>query len=371
MRNEPLGLYVHIPFCLRKCRYCDFCSVADATQSLRQRYVGRLLAEIESYRRVPRLAADTVFFGGGTPSLLSGEQMRCIMDALRAVFDIAPDAEITAEANPATLTHEKLSAYRAVGINRISLGLQSINENEQKILGRIHTSDDFYESIQMARAHGLENINVDIMYGIPDQTEESFLRTVDAVLSQKPTHISAYSLILEEGTPLYAMQSSLSFPDEETELRMHESLCERLRANGFSRYEISNFCLNGYACRHNMKYWTMQPYIGFGAAAHSYFNGMRYANVTDVEAYINGALPQVTRVSPEDEAYEYAMLGLRTSAGISLDAYERRFGKSFASGREDVLTRLASMGYLVWDRERVYFTERGLYVSNSLLTEIL
>lgn len=367
----PLGLYIHFPFCLCKCRYCDFCSIAGSTEALREAYVNRLCEEIESYRDGARLCADTVFFGGGTPSLLTGEQMGRILYTLRSVFDILPDAEITAEANPATLTDEKLAAYHATGINRISLGLQSIHENEQKILGRIHTSEDFYESMRMVRAHGFENVNVDIMYGIPGQTVESFFRTVDAVLAEKPTHISAYSLILEEGTPLYEARGELSFPDEDTELLMHEGLCERLRASGFSRYEISNFCLNGYTCRHNMKYWTMQPYIGFGAAAHSYFGPTRRANTSDLEAYIKGAAPEVLSVSPVDEAYEYAMLGLRTAMGISLADYKRRFGVSFTQGREQTLLKLAAMGYLVWDAERVFFTDRGLYVSNSLLTEIL
>ena len=370
MHNEPLGVYIHIPFCLQKCRYCDFCSVAGSSEGLRAAYVQRLVCEIRTASDKGR-AVDTVFFGGGTPSLLSPSEITAVMDAVRDTFSVTTDAEITVEANPATLTDAFLDACCTSGVNRFSLGLQSINENEQKLLGRIHTTQDFYDSMHLLHRHGFENVNVDIMYGIPDQTRESLMRTVEAVLSVEPTHVSAYSLILEEGTQLYRMRDTLVLPDEDAELAMHEALCERLAASGFSRYEISNFCLDGYACRHNMKYWTMQPYIGFGAAAHSFLGDRRIEHSSDIGAYIRGEAPLSHAVTEADARFEYAMLALRTSQGISLADYRRRFGVDFTEGRETLLERLRAMGYLVIDREHVHFTECGMYVSNSLLTEIL
>ncbi len=371
MTTEPLGLYVHIPFCMRKCRYCDFCSFTDISRQGQAAYVDRLIQEIRSYKRERPYTADTVFFGGGTPSLLSASAFERIMDALQNTFRIDASAEITLEANPKTLTYASLAVYRACGVNRMSLGLQSINENEKKILGRIHTSRDFFDSVDMIRAAGVENINVDIMYGIPDQTLASFTRTVDAVLSVKPTHISAYSLILEEGTPLYEERERLTLPDEDTELAMLSMLVQRLAREGLHRYEISNYSLKGFECRHNSKYWAMAPYLGFGLAAHSCFDRARFGNPSDMQAYLTTTSVERQPMTRQDEMYEYAMLHLRTCRGFSLDAYRARFGVDFRTGREATLSSFIRMGYMCEEQGRLFLTDKGLYVSNSILTEIL
>ncbi len=334
--------------------------------------MSRLVEEIRSYRRSTPMTADSIFFGGGTPSLLPSRLFDSIMEALHASFQITSDAEVTVEANPKTLTKEKLRAYAASGVNRMSIGLQSINENEQKILGRIHTSKDFFDSMEMVYAASIKNVNVDIMYGIPDQTLHSFEKTIDAVLSVHPTHISAYSLILEPGTPLFAQKDVLHLPDEDTEAAMLSALTQRLAEDKIFRYEISNYSVKGAQCRHNMKYWTMQPYIGVGAAAHSFLDGARYANAADLSLYMKGEGGQApVTLTREDAMYEYAMLHLRTVRGFSLAEYRRRFGTEFTENRQQSLRALADAGYLCMQDGRLFLTEKGLYVSNSILTEIL
>lgn len=372
MTTDALGLYIHIPFCIRKCRYCDFCSFTDVSEEDKHRYVTRLVREISSYKRDEPYRADTVFFGGGTPSLLAPRDFETILQALRDTFSVSADAEITVEANPKTLSKEKLACFRSCGVNRMSIGLQSINENEQKMLGRIHDSHDFFQSVDGVRAAGIDNLSVDIMYGIPEQTTTSFSRTVDAVLSVEPSHVSAYSLILEPGTPLYEERERLSLPDEDEELTMLDRLRERLSERSIERYEISNYSVKGAECRHNIKYWTMQPYIGFGLAAHSYFDGARFSNATELSAYMDANGPCERQVlSVEDEMYEYAMLHLRTVRGFSLSQYCERFGVDFIQGRREVLDTLRAMKYLDVQDGRLFLTDKGLYVSNRILTEIL
>ncbi len=365
------GIYIHIPFCLKKCRYCDFCSFPDVQGADAAAYVSRLVQEIRSYRRSTPIAVDSIFFGGGTPSLLPSKMFGSIMEALHASFQITSDAEITVEANPKTLTAEKVRTYVASGVNRMSIGLQSINENEQKILGRIHNSKDFFDSMELVYAAGVKNVNVDIMYGIPDQTQHSFEKTVDAVLSVHPSHVSAYSLILEPGTPLFAEKDTLQLPNEDTELSMLSMLRERLASEKIFRYEISNYGVKGAECRHNMKYWTMQPYIGVGVAAHSFFEGARYANAADLSLYIKGEGREAAPLTKTDAMYEYVMLHLRTVRGFSLSQYRQRFGMDFAESRREKLSSLMQAGYLCIQNDRLFLTEKGLYVSNSILTEIL
>ena len=370
MTTDSLGLYVHIPYCVRKCNYCDFCSLPTGTLGASDEYISRLCEEIESYSERVTDSLDTVYFGGGTPSLLSPVQMARIFTAIRKSFRISDGAEITFEANPGTLTREKALAYRELGFNRVSIGLQSIHKNEMKKLGRIHNYEDFLSCYAMLREVGFANISVDLMYGIPYQTKASFEETLRAVVSLSPEHVSAYGLIVEEGTPFFR-ESSLPLPTLDEECDMYELAGEILSLAGYEHYEISNYARCGYRSRHNSLYWHLGEYIGVGAAAHSFFDGERYCNTDDVSEYILGSEPIYTDKEDVDLSYEYAMLGLRMKDGFSLSDYEHRFGRSFTEGKEDILKRLERDGLVTLVGGRIALTERGFYISNSILVEIL
>lgn len=374
MKTEPIGLYVHIPFCEKKCNYCDFCSRAGLTGEERATYLKKLCGEIGNYRREEKIRADSVFFGGGTPSLLSPEEFSAVVRALRGSFDLLPGTEFTVEANPATLTREKLDGFRTCGVNRLSIGLQSIHENELKILGRIHTYTDFLSSFELARACGFDNISVDLMYALPGQTRESFHETLRAVAALSPEHISAYGLILEEGTPFYERRASLRFPGEDAECDMYEDAVRTLSDAGYRHYEISNYAKPGAECRHNLKYWLDREYLGFGVAAYSYFEGLRFGHCRDFAGYLRQNRPDPATVEVIDgaeNAYEYAMLRLRLADGISRAAYAEKFGRDFTRGREKKLAAFERQGLLFSDGDRIALTDRGFYVSNAILSEIL
>ena len=369
MTTDKLGLYVHIPYCVRKCNYCDFCSLPTGTCGVPETYVDRLCAEIDSYFGRAKAPLDTVYFGGGTPSLLSVDQMTRIVSSIRKSFDISENAEITFEANPGTLTSDKAKAFKSLGFNRVSLGLQSIHEKEMKKLGRIHSYEQFLACYHSLRDAGFTNVSVDLMYGIPYQTKESFAESVRTLVSLSPEHISAYGLMVEEGTPFYN-EDSLPVPELDDECDMYYLAASILAANGYEHYEISNYAKDGYRSRHNSLYWHLGEYIGVGAAAHSFFDGKRFFNTDDVAAYIDGA-EQTVEDADLDLAYEYAMLGLRLKEGFSLSEYESRFGVSFTEGKEELLTRLAREGLITLTTGRIALTERGFYLSNSILIEIL
>ena len=370
MTTDKLGLYVHIPYCVRKCNYCDFCSLPTGSCGVDDAYVARLSEEIESYSARVTDSLDTVYFGGGTPSLLSPSQMAKIFDSIKKSFHVSDDAEITFEANPGTLTREKALAYHSLGFNRVSIGLQSIHEKEMKKLGRIHTYEEFISCYNMLRDVGFANVSVDLMYGIPHQTKESFRETLSSVVSLSPEHISAYGLIVEEGTPFYE-EDGLPLPTLDEECDMYELAGTVLSEAGYEHYEISNYARRGYESRHNSLYWHLGEYIGVGAAAHSFFGGERYFNTDNVAEYISGSERILTDSEDIDLAYEYAMLGLRLKEGFSLSDYEHRFGRSFTEGKEDILKRLERDGLITIIDGRIALTERGFYISNSILIEIL
>ena len=373
MRADGIGLYVHIPFCVRKCNYCDFCSFKYDTIADPDAYVNALCDEILTYKD-RKISADTVFFGGGTPSLLSGVQFGKIFDALRLAFDISPDAEITMEINPGTITRDKAIAYAACGVNRFSIGTQSIHENELKNLGRIHLYDDFLNSYNMLRSIGINNISVDLMYGIPDQTRKSFTETVRTIADLAPEHISVYGLILEEGTNLWRRKDELVLPDEDTECDMYFDAVSILGERGYEHYEISNYAIPGMRSRHNLKYWKNSEYIGVGLSAYSYFDGSRYGNTSNFDAYLGGAWRDSDRrdvIDASTKAYEYVMLALRLSDGFSLAEYRDRFGTDFLSGRESEINKLISLGFAEITDGRFRLTDRGLYVSNSIICSLI
>lgn len=372
MATDSRGLYVHIPYCVKKCNYCDFCSVPNGRAEVPTDYVKALSSEMLSYKQEPKIVIDTVYFGGGTPSLLSVQHMEKIFDAIRESFSISDGAELTFEANPGTLTREKAEAFKELGFNRVSLGLQSVHEKEMKKLGRIHTYDEFVSAFSYLRAAGFDNINVDLMYGIPHQTKESFADTLRTVVSLSPEHISAYGLMVEDGTPFFAERDKLPLPTLDEECDMYEICADILADAGYEHYEISNYAKTGKRSRHNLIYWRSAEYIGVGASAHSFFGGKRYSNTDNVGDYISGVgIHSLIDEKDADKAFEYAMLSLRLKDGMSLSNYRERFGVYFTEGKEGILSRLEAEGLLTLSNDRIALTERGFYLSNSILVEIL
>ncbi len=336
-------------------------------------YVKRLCDEIRSCGEGlwdKRPIADTVYFGGGTPTLLSPEQFSKILDTVNAVFGIEAGAEITAEANPKSADYDKLHDMRAVGINRLSIGMQSVHDNELRALGRIHKHADFLTSYSDARRAGFDNISADLMYGIPEQTRESFEESVRILVSLSPEHISSYCLTVEDGTNFGRRRDSLILPDEDTVSDMYSMMTELLRESGYEKYEISNFAHNGRASRHNLKYWKREDYLGFGPAAHSFYDGVRFANSRDVEDYLKGDdIRECSEKITGDEAMdEYVMLGMRLREGISIPRFNRLFGVDFMERYGNTFKRF-SPEYISIDANRCAFTDKGMFVSNYILSE--
>lgn len=370
--NQPIGLYIHIPFCLKKCAYCDFYSLCHITKEQKQAYVDELCREIASYAS-KSLVAETVYIGGGTPTTLSKEQLLQIACAVKNTFNLSNDLEFTLEMNPATASFDTLRALRDSGVNRLSIGIQSLCDDELSILGRVHTANDAIQSVRIARDAGFENISVDVMYGIPNQSQTSFEKTLDGILALEVDHISAYSLIFEEGTPFFEKKDSFLLPTEDEEYEFYQTLCARLKTSGFTHYEISNYAKEGKRSRHNQRYWRLSPYIGCGVAAHSFFQGIRYQNASDISKYLSGfENSKETEEIPtkSDLAYEYAILGLRTKEGILLSEYEKMVEQPILSQKTEYISRLCEQGYATFDGDRFAFTDRGFYVSSHILTEL-
>lgn len=376
-----MELYIHIPFCVKKCSYCDFLSF-PAGREVQRAYVDALLDEIRGEKETGD--ADTIFFGGGTPSLLPAEEIARIMGQIRETWRISTEAEITLEANPGTLTQEKLRLWRQAGINRLSIGLQSSVNEELKTLGRIHTWEEFLEGYHMAREAGFTNINIDQMSALPGQTADSWRHTLERVLALKPEHISAYSLIVEEGTPFYEKygedarrrergESCKYLPSEETERQMYYDTDTVLKEGGYHRYEISNYALPGKECRHNCGYWRRLPYRGFGLGASSLVQEVRFHNTADLAQYLRRDFPRMDEehLTTEDQMEEFMFLGLRLMSGISEMEFREKFGRSFTNVYGKVSEKLAAQGLLVWENGRVYLTAAGIDVSNYVLAEFL
>ena len=371
---KPLGIYIHIPFCRSKCLYCDFCSIPNPKSDVIERYVAALCRDLEA--RAPECCGyevDTVYFGGGTPSLLSSGLLLRVLDTLVRCYPVAKNAEITLECNPATASAEAFRALRKGGFNRLSIGLQSTHENELRALGRIHSFADFERTFTDARRAGFENISADLMSGIPQQTVESYLQSLRRLIAIGPEHISAYGLSVEEGTPFFAMQNRLQLPDEEAAREMYFRGAELLWEHRYAQYEISNFARRGYESRHNLKYWNCDEYLGFGVAAYSDFHGDRFGNSRDLAAYIEGRPIECEREtpSPATRMNEYVMLRMRLCEGISSSAFEARFGCSFAKAFGDRLSGYEAQGLIRTCGDAVAFTREGFYLSNAILSEVL
>lgn len=388
MNNNELELYIHIPFCARKCAYCDFLSFA-APERVWRDYVNQLIEEIYGQSACFQdRVVTTIFLGGGTPSILPAELISQIFAALQECFVIDEKAEITIEANPGTLTMEKLEIYRQSGINRLSLGLQSADDQELRLLGRIHTYDDFLKSYQRARQAGFDNINIDLMSALPGQDVHSWKSTLRKVMMLRPEHISAYSLIIEEGTPFYERygeeacggEQSLwpSLPDEDTDREMYHLTKEMMAAQGYERYEISNYAKPGYECRHNTGYWTGVDYLGLGLGASSYISGYRYRNVSDMEEYLSlklqnagEAAREIQELSLKDRMEEFMFLGLRMTKGVSGSEFLERFGQNMWNVYDSALKKLREQKLIETEMPRVRLTELGMDVSNRVFQEFL
>jgi len=379
MKSE-LELYIHIPFCVRKCAYCDFLS-GPQTQEVIDQYVKALISEIKGHNTY----ADTVtsiFLGGGTPSILSGNQMEQIFHAVREQFDMAENAEITIEANPGTVTKEKLDAYRRCGINRISFGLQSANNEELKLLGRIHTYEEFLESFRLAREAVFDNINVDLISAIPKQTLQSFEETLQKVIALNPEHISAYSLIVEDGTPFATLYGEggpkeQDLPSEEEERLIYKRTEELLNQFGYHRYEISNYAKPGRECRHNLGYWERKNYLGLGLGSASLMDNVRYKNTDDLDAYLKQAYEpkqiqeQREHLSVMEQMEEFMFLGLRKMKGISEKEFETQFGDTLEECYGKQIERFLREGLLERKEGYLKLTRQGIDVSNYVLAEFL
>lgn len=376
--KKNMELYIHVPFCVKKCAYCDFLSF-PADEGTKRRYVEKLMEEMRTMGAVCRdNTVSTVFVGGGTPSILKGEWMEELFSVLRENFSLEPDAEISMEANPGTVTKEKLFSYRRAGINRLSFGLQSAKERELSALGRIHSFEDFLESFRAARECGFENINVDLMSALPGQTADSWMETLKRTAELSPEHISAYSLIVEEGTPFYEAYGSEAgrklLPDEETEREMYHRTKAFLRECGYERYEISNYAKPGFACLHNIGYWTGVPYLGLGLGAASYLNGKRFSGHGDMETYLAsaaGTYENEVQLTKKDMEEEFFFLGLRLTKGVSLAEFKERFGEDAAAVYPGIMERFVKEGAANLSDGRFFLTDYGMDVSNYVMAEFL
>lgn len=380
MNKRPLELYVHIPFCARKCAYCDFLSFA-APERIYREYVDKLIDEISAQGAAfAECEVTSIFIGGGTPSLLPPDLMGELLRMIGESFSIAEDAEVTLEANPGTLTMEKLETYLAGGINRLSIGLQSTDDAQLKALGRIHTYDGFLKSYQRAREAGFTNINVDLMSGLPGQDLHSWKNTLKKVMMLRPEHISAYSLIIEEGTPFYTRYGTdrTGLPDEDTDREMYHLTKELMADHGFSRYEISNYARPGFECRHNIGYWTGTDYLGLGLGSSSYTCGYRYHNTPDLAEYLSldlnqagAAAREIQELTHKDKMEEFMFLGLRLMSGVSGSEFLGRFGENMWNVYGPVLKKLESQKLIQVDSPIVRLTDLGIDVSNTVLSEFL
>jgi putative oxygen-independent coproporphyrinogen III oxidase len=378
--KRKLELYIHIPFCIQKCNYCDFLSFST-NESERTQYVQALLKQIENQKVVAKeYIVTTIFIGGGTPSIIETMYLELIFTKLHEVFYICSDAEISIEMNPATATREKLQSYRDMGINRLSIGVQSTNETELKHLGRVHTYQDFKETFRQAREVGFANINIDLISAIPEQSVFSWQDSLRKVIKLQPEHISVYSLIIEEGTPFFEWYENTntisnvpSLPKEEEMLQMDEVTAKEFGKSDYTRYEISNYAKKGYECKHNLGYWEREEYLGLGLGASSYIRGERLKNTMSMEEYLldSQMLESKNVLTTREKMEEFFFLGLRKIQGISEMAFLNEFESTIDDIYESEISDLQEKGLLKRRNSRVYLTKRGLEVGNYVFEQFI
>ncbi len=364
------GLYVHIPFCIKKCKYCDFNSFSSC-QEEKDAYLNALFLEMEKYKSE---SVNTIFIGGGTPTSLTAEQLEILLHNIQKNFVLDENCEFTVEANPKTLDEEKLEILKKYGVNRLSIGVQSFNDNELLALGRVHTGSEAEETITLAKQY-FDNISIDLMCAIPDQTKESFRKNLEKAFSLNPNHISCYSLILEEGTPLFeeAEKGSLILPDEDTEREIYDIAQSEMEKHGYLQYEISNFAKSGFESKHNTKYWQCDEYIGIGLSAHSYLDGVRFSNTDDFSSYIKSDFlsGESEVLSKEDQMSEYMFLGLRMTEGVTKMSFRQRFNEDLEKVFEKPLLKFKNMGMIEEEDDKIRLSKKAISVSNQILCEFI
>ena len=382
---QPLGLYIHIPFCVKKCRYCDFCSYPVTETDIHLSYILKLIYELRAKKPLfaeyrdsgdEAPAVDTIYFGGGTPSSIEGGFISEVLDAVYASYRVTEDAEITIEVNPGTADLDKLNRYKAAGINRISIGAQSFDAETLSFLGRIHSANDTVRCVLDARKAGFENIGLDLIFGIPGQTLSCFEGDLESIILLNPQHVSFYSLQIEEKTPIYEeyMRGFFDTPDEIEDRRMYHMASDFFADNGLYQYEISNSAKPGKESRHNLKYWSMAPYAGFGISAHSYIGGKRFSNTTELASYLTAENScEMTEWTHEntlaDDMSEFIFLGLRRTSGIELSDFRSRFGRDFWELYGEETKKLIGRGLLEHRGDALRLTALGLDVANTVFSE--
>ena len=377
INKTPLGIYVHVPFCRSKCAYCDFYSLTTKDDRVVDGYLDAVCAHIkESGALAPGYRVDTIYFGGGTPTFFGADGMATILTTIRRNFDVDNNAEITFEANPDSISDKLLKRLRAEGFNRVSLGVQTDDDEILKAIGRPHNYSQAVTAIDRIRRAGFKNLSLDLIYGLPGQTLSGWEATLDHVLRQNPEHVSCYGLKLEPGTPLYEFRDQFTFPSDDDQADMYLAAVENLASRGYRQYEISNFSKRGMYSRHNMKYWTGGEYLGFGPSASSDFAGKRFTLVRDVQTYMNGILKggevmeDVQEIPLRERAGEYLMLRLRTSSGISAEEYEKMFLLPFKP-IEEVMKKYRGLYTARTDQGRWRLNAKGFLISNSIISDLL
>lgn len=376
---EELSLYIHIPFCQRKCNYCDFLSFDNCNNQM-DTYVDALVKQIRIHgSNLGKPSVKTLFIGGGTPSLLSSSQLTRIMDGIYKNFNCENLYEATIECNPGSITREKAKTMKELGLNRISMGLQSTSDEVLKKLGRVHIYSEFLNNYHMLRDLGFNNINIDLMYSLPGQTLEDWVNTLKQVIELKPEHISAYGLIIEEGTLFYELheKGNLDIADEETERKMYWTAVDLLKKAGYIHYEISNFSRKGFECKHNLVYWNLEPYLGIGLGAASYLNGNRTRNTESMDAYLfnmsmnNPYFIEEEAASEVKKMEEFMFLGLRKINGIDKRVFLEQFGKDIYCVYGDVINKLINESLIGCNGDQIYLTDRGIDISNYVMAQFL
>lgn len=378
---EKIGAYIHIPFCKQKCYYCDFLSFADKKE-YEEKYVESLIKEIEVFKEKNNdVEFDTIYIGGGTPSYIDSKNIARILQTLISDNNISNVDEITIEVNPGTFLKEKMLEYKQIGINRMSIGLQSTNNNLLKEIGRIHNFEDFLETYQTARKIGFENINVDLMIGLPNQTFDDIKDEIEHIIKLEPNHISVYSLILEENTKLeqFVLQGKMKLPDEELERHMYWYVKNKLELYGYKHYEISNFAKKGYESKHNLNCWNQKQYRGFGLGAHSYINNKRFSNTENIDLYINNInkenfenninIHEIQNIEMQEK--EYMLLGLRKIDGINIQEFENKFGMNPIFLFKNELNKLSNEGLIKVDGNKIMLTNKGIDLANIVWEEFI
>lgn len=374
-----LGLYIHIPFCVTKCKYCDFNSFKiDLNEKIK--YLNYLGEEMKLYKEeIKNREIDSVFVGGGTPSILNENEINILFEKIKENFNIKSNAEITMECNPGTLTLNKLKVMKKSGVNRLSIGLQAVQNHHLKYIGRIHNFEEFEKNYHDAKQMGFDNINIDLMYALPNQSREDWMESLEKVVKLNPTHISAYSLILEENTELFKMyeRDEFNLLDENTDIEMYEYTIDYLKSHGYNQYEISNYAKDNFECKHNVLYWKCEEYVGIGASASGYFNGIRYNNICELDNYekmiLEGEKPieWEEKLSIKDEIEESIFLGLRMNEGIQISDFKEKYNFDFEKEYKNEIEKLSKMELIEIDNNLMKLTQKGREISNSVFVEFI